>query len=165
MPLTYDSISSQTLGSNQSAITLSSIPQTFTDLVLVCWGWGATGGGSIKIRPNNDGSTLYNTTYQYSDGSTITPGQTGDTAEGLYMGRLLQSSSDMGGGYIHIFDYANTTTHKTMIGTNFASAPINWLSVGMWRSTAAISSLNLRVESGSDFASGFTVALYGIKAA
>lgn len=165
MPQTYEPITTQTLGSNQASITLSSIPSTYTDLVLVCAGWGATGGGSIKIRPNNNTSTLYNTTYLYSDGSTVVTGQTGDTAEGTYMGRILQSSSDIGGLYMHIADYANTTTFKTMLGVNFGSSPINWISAGMFRSTTAITSLNLRTESGSDFNSGFTATLYGIKAA
>lgn len=165
MPQTYEPITTQTLGSNQAAITLSSIPLTYTDLVLVFVGWGNNGGGSVKIRPNNDGSTLYNTTYLYSDGSTITPGQTGDTAEGTFMGRIMTNSTDTGGGYIHFPNYANTTTFKTMLGTNFASAPINWISCGTYRSTNAITSLNLRVESGQDFATGFTVTLYGIKAA
>jgi hypothetical protein len=165
MPQTYEPITQQTISGTPSTITISSIPSTYTDLVLVCWGWGNTGGGSLTIRGNGDGSTLYNTTYLYSDGSTVTSGQTGDSANGTYMGRIVQSSTEIGGGYIHIFDYANTTTFKTMIGTNFGSNPINWASVGMYRSTNAISSLTLKVESGSDFATGFTVALYGIKAA
>lgn len=165
MPQTYEPITTQTLGSNQATITLSSIPSTYTDLILVFWGWGATGGGSVTVRGNGDASTLYNTTYLYSDGSTITPGQTGDTASGLFMGRIQLNSTDMGGGYIHIADYANTTTFKTMIGTNFASAPINWLACGTYRSTNALTSLTLQVESGSSFNTGFTVTLYGIKAA
>jgi hypothetical protein len=165
MPRTYEAITTQTLGSNQASITLSSIPATYTDLILVFVGWGNGGGGSVKIRPNNDTNTLYNTTYLYGDGSSVTPGQTGDTAEGTFMGRINTNSTDSGGGYIHIMNYANTTTFKSMIGTNFASAPIVWYSLGMYRSTNAITSLNLRVESGSDFATGFTVTLYGIKAA
>jgi hypothetical protein len=165
MAQTYEPITTQTLGSNQASITLSSIPQTYTDLVLIFAGWGNGGGGSVKVRPNNDGSTLYNTTYLYSDGSTNTPGQTGDSAEGTFMGRIMTNSTDSGGGYIHFMNYANTTTFKSMIGTNFASAPIVWYSLGMYRSTNAITSLNLRVESGYDFATGFTVTLYGIAAA
>jgi hypothetical protein len=165
MPQTYEPITQQTITGTPSTITISSIPSTYTDLVLVCWGWGSTGGGSLTVRGNGDGSTLYNTTYMYSDGSTITPGQTGDTSAGTFMGRIDFSSTKIGGGYIHIFDYANTTTFKTMIGTNFGSDHINWSSVGMYRSTNALSSLTIGIESSSTFANGFTMALYGIKAA
>lgn len=165
MPQTYEPITQQTISGTPSTININSIPSTYTDLVLVCWGWGSTGGGSLTVRGNGNGSVLYNTTYLYSDGSTITPGQTGDTSNGAYMGRILQSSTEIGGAYIHILDYANTTTFKTFIGTNFGSNPINWASVGMWRSTDAISTLTIQIESGSNFANGFTIALYGIKAA
>ena len=165
MPQTYEAIQTQTISGSPSLININSIPSTYTDLVLVCWGWGTTGGGSLTVRGNGNGNVLYNTTYLYSDGSSNTPGQTGDTATGTFMGRVQLNSTDMGGCYIHIPGYANTTTFKTMVGTNFASAPIAWLSCGTWRSTAAISSLTIGIESSSTFATGFTMTLYGIKAA
>jgi hypothetical protein len=37
--------------------------------------------------------------------------------------------------------------------------------VSLWRSTSAITVIELRSESGSNFAAGATFALYGIKAA
>lgn len=166
MPQTYEPITTQTLSSNQTTVTLSSIPSTYTDLILIFSGYAANnGGGSMLVRGNGDTSTLYNTTYLYSDGATITPGQTGDTNAGLFMGRMQGNSTDLGGGYIHIPNYANTTTFKTMLGTNFNSASINWISCGTYRSTNAISSLTIRVESGADFNSGSMFTLYGVKAA
>jgi hypothetical protein len=71
-------------------------------------------------------------------------------------------------GMIHIFNYANTSTNKTTLA-RFASdqngSGFTALSVGLWRNTAAISSLNISTGNGSIFwAAGTTVNLYGIRA-
>lgn len=64
---------------------------------------------------------------------------------------------------IHILNYANTSTRKTIL--HRASADRNGagnsvLSVGMWQNTAAINEINFR----NNFIAGSTVTLYGIKA-
>jgi hypothetical protein len=165
MPQTYEAISTTTLGSNQATISFTSIPATYTDLVCVCVGYGATGGGSIFVKVNSDSGSNYNTNYMYTDGSTITSGKTGDNGNGLYMGRIQFNSNDIGGGIFHIMDYASSAYGKTMIGQSFGNVPILWYAIGTWRSTAAITRLDLSVESGSNFNTGFTATLYGIKAA
>jgi hypothetical protein len=165
MAQTYEAISTTTLGSDQSTISLTSIPATYTDLVCVCVGFGSGGGGSIRVQANSDTANNYNTNYVYGTGSGASvPAKTGNTA-GCFMGRIMTNSTDMGGGYFHIMNYASSVYGKSMIGQSFASAPIIWYSIGTWRSTAAITRLDLTVESGYPFASGFQVTLYGIKAA
>jgi hypothetical protein len=166
MPQTYEAIATTTLGSNQSTITFTSIPQTYTDLVCVCVGYGAGGGGSILVKVNSNTSSIYNTNYVYTDGTTaVTSAKTGDNGNGLYMGRLMTSTTDMGGAYFHIMNYTSTSTFKTMIGQSVASAPITWYSIGNARTTTAVTRLDLTVESGYPFASGFQATIYGIKAA
>jgi hypothetical protein len=100
----------------------------------------------------------------YTDGSSITPGRTGNVAY-IYQGRLQTNSNDIGGGIFHIMDYASSAYGKTMIGQSFGYVPILWYAIGTWRSTSAITRLDLTVESGHPFATGFTATLYGIKAA
>jgi hypothetical protein len=61
-------------------------------------------------------------------------------------------------------DYANTTTYKTVLSRgNEAAAEVN-AEVGLWRSTVAITSLALDLETGIDFSIGSNFKLYGIQA-
>jgi hypothetical protein len=64
----------------------------------------------------------------------------------------------------NILDYANTTTYKTVINrANNAATGVD-ATVSLWRSTAAINSINIS-SSTSSFATGSTFSLFGIKAA
>jgi hypothetical protein len=163
MPATYTPISSFAVTSAGPTITVSSIPQTFTDLIVVCVGT-TTSGGSIRVRFNNDSSNIYNTTYLYSDGSALTAGSTGTLTSGVYMGRIA-SSGTFGGAIFSVMNYTNTSNNKTAIGQNFGSEPLVWLSSGTWNSTAAINRLDFTDESSGNFNIGFTVNLYGVLAA
>jgi hypothetical protein len=165
MPQTYEAIATTTLSSNQSTITFASIPQTYTDLVVSCVGYGAGGGGSIVVKINSNSGSIYNTSYVYTDGSTVTSGKTGDLTTGCFMGRIMTSTTDMGGGYFHIMNYSSSSTHKIMIGQNVAAAPITWYAIGSARSNTAVTRLDLTVESSVPFASGFQATIYGIKSA
>ena len=61
-------------------------------------------------------------------------------------------------------NYANTTTYKTILGRWGSSANNQTrISVGLWRSTAAITSFTITPSLGIAAGSSFT--LYGIKAA
>jgi hypothetical protein len=66
---------------------------------------------------------------------------------------------------MQINNYSNATTYKTMISRQFGQDQIAWFSVGLWRSTAAITSIVFTDESSGNFTTGFTLTLYGIKAA
>jgi len=61
-------------------------------------------------------------------------------------------------------NYANSTTNKTVLsrGNNTGNHTIAY--VGLWRSTAAITSMLLGTT-GSTWMAGSTFTLYGIKAA
>jgi hypothetical protein len=65
-------------------------------------------------------------------------------------------------------NYSNTTTNKTVIArtTNErTSGGSTEACVGLYRSTAAITSIEVRNDGGVNFAIGSSVTLYGIKAA
>jgi hypothetical protein len=160
---TYESITTQTLGSNQTTVSFTSIPQTYTDLVIVAEG-ESTSGGSILMRFNSDTGSNYNTAYMYGTGSgSGTAGSTGQTGAGIFMMRTTTNLK--GGGITHLNGYSNTTTYKTGISRNFGYDPIIWFASGVWLSTAAITRIDFADESGGQFKTGFTFSLYGIKAA
>jgi hypothetical protein len=163
MPRTYEPITTQTLGSNQSTITLSSIPATYTDLIIVANG-ATTSGGSMFARFNGDGGTNYSTSYLFGAGSgSGTSGRITNSSSGIAGSR--NGIGSQGGGIMQINNYSNATTYKTMLSRQFGSAQIVWLSIGLWRSTSAITSISFTDESGGSFTTGFTITLYGIKAA
>jgi hypothetical protein len=161
MPKTYEPISTQTLGSNQSSITISSIPQTYTDLIIVANG-ASTSGGSMTARFNGDTGSNYSTTYVFGDGASVTSSRLTNSSVGIFGSR---NGGYQGGGVMQINNYANATTFKTMMARQFGSNQIQWFSVGLWRNTAAITSIVFSDEGSGSFTTGFTLTLYGIKAA
>jgi len=81
-------------------------------------------------------------------------------------------SENDGGTYdmtiIHLMNYGNVTSYKTFLSRgNHQQTSTLWESiadVGLWRSTAAINTINVFTTS-SSFSSGSTFTLYGIAAA
>ena len=66
---------------------------------------------------------------------------------------------------INIQNYSNTTTYKTILGRANNAVTGVTETVGLWRSTSAITSMTLLQSYGSDlFKTGSTFTLYGIKA-
>ena len=162
MARTYEPISTQTLTSNQSSITLSSIPGTYTDLVIVANG-ASTSGGSMCAKFNGDSGSNYSTEYLYGDGSNAVNSRVAISGNGIFGSRT--GIGYQGGGVMQILNYSNATTYKTMLSRQFGYDPIVWSSCGLWKSTAAITSIVFFDESSGNFTTGFTLSLYGIKAA
>jgi hypothetical protein len=170
MPKTYEPINTQTLGSAVSTVTFSSIPSTYTDLVLVVSGAMASGSGTFAFwQANGDTATNYSYTTLHGVGSSAYSDRLVNTSQ-----PTLNYYSDMSttlGQSVMVatwLNYSNATTFKTALvrsGNATGSAyPGTSAIVGMWRSTAAITSLAIKAN-GVNFAIGSTFTLYGIKAA
>jgi len=157
---TYVEIETQILTSNAASITFSSIPQTYTDLVLVINGsTNHADNGARGFIQYKDSTSLYSTTNLIGGGSSASSGRdTGETY--LAYGILGNSSTNLSTAIIHIFNYANTTTFKTMVSRSGVASASTRAYVGLWRSTDAITSLTLRTDTG--YRAGTTVTLYGI---
>lgn len=174
MAATYDVISKQTLTSTAATVTLSSIPATYTDLVLVTQSRASTTGTydtDIGIYFNGDTSSVYSRTGVYGNGSSAYSFRA--TAEGAVFAAIHPLSSgtaDVWGiANWNIMNYSQTSTYKTFFvrsSCNGASSDDVRALVGLWRGTpVAITSLSLILASGGSFAIGSTFTLYGIKAA
>jgi hypothetical protein len=166
MPATYEPIATTTLGSATSAVTFSNIPQTYTDLVVVCMGQNTTSTVAMtgEVDINGDGGNNYSSTWININATT----GRGANNNGGYIGSFNRTSRSW--YVINFMNYSNTTTFKTWLsrwGTMGGPAPDAGAIVGMWRNTAAITQLNFNRpagESGS-FETGSIWTLYGIKAA
>lgn len=159
---TYEPIATTTLGSAAASVTFSSIPQGYTDLVLVNNAKSATNGAALTIQFNSDTSTNYSSTFMYGDGSSTTSARVSNSSAGVYGGRC---GTEFSSGITHIQNYSNTTTYKSIVsrGSDATSAVIAYAS--LWRNTSAITSMTIKNESNVNFSSGSTFTLYGITAA
>lgn len=164
MAKTYEKIATTTLGSASSSITFSSIPSTYTDLVIVTnTQRDASGSGPVGFLAqfNGDTGTNYSVTAMLGNGSTAFTGR-----ESNQTGAFVLTGQDgiWGNSIINVMNYANTTTNKTLL-TRINTTSSNGVSlyVGLWRSTSAINSITLTGSAALKAGSTFTI--YGIKAA
>jgi len=161
MTATYDCIATTTLGSAQATVSFTSISGSYTDLVLVATvKLTSSNTDRLFLQFNGDTGTNYSATYMQGDGSAAASGRFSSIAE---MRFYNQSTADFYPNIIHIMNYANSTTYKTAIGRSSAAAISATATVGLWRSTAAITQVD--VKSPNTFTSGSTFSLYGIKSA
>jgi hypothetical protein len=172
MANTYTLIASVTVGSGGATdLDFTSIPSTYTDLVIKTSVRGATGASNdgFKIRFNNDSSTTYASIYAAGDGTNIPSGSnaygsTGSTyltsmATGTYTANTFSSVD------VYIPNYtASTNKSFSADGASENNATSAWLSLvaGSYPITTAISRITLFSNSGSGFVQYSTAYLYGI---
>jgi hypothetical protein len=162
---TYVAIATQTLGTAAASVTFSSIPSTYTDLVLISSPENNT-SESLYFKINGDTGSSYSTTYMTGNGTAASSARQANNTTGILAGapNVGLSSTVYGSSIIQVMNYSNATTYKTALCRwGLASAETN-ATVGLWRSTAAITSLTILVVSGT-FSVGSTFSLYGIAAA
>ena len=162
---TYSLIASTTIsGTSTITFTFSSIPQTFTDLVLICDA-KASNGAAIGISPNSATGT-FSGTYLYGNGTSAASNRRSNaTSSFLYIGYNFNLTSSNGGNCIaHFMDYANTTTYKTVLSRYNVPASGTEAGVSLWQNTAAITSLSIVCNDPYYWLAGTTFKLYGIQA-
>ena len=166
MAATYEPIASTTLGSGVSTYTFNSIPGTFTDLVLVISSHSTSTGGSVQAlrqRYNGDTASNYSNTRLTGSGSVAASARRSN--EVLMTGPVHgDNSAPFTTHVFHFMSYANTNVHKTVLMSTAAPDIEVGRYVGLWRSTSAITSIEV-YDNAANFATGTTLALYGIKAA
>lgn len=173
---TYTLIASNTLSGTTASVTFSSIPSTYTDLVLVINALAYFGSNTYvngKIQVNSDTGSNYSATNLYGTGSVAGSNRTSNqTALANPFFILPANSTDnsiRGTAVIQFMDYSNATTYKTMLARSSVTGTTAGGEVqadaGLWRSTSAINSITI---ANNDSATGFvagTFRLYGIEAA
>jgi hypothetical protein len=165
MPKTYEPIATQTLGSATASVTFSSIPGTYTDLVLVTNVKGISGTTDLVCRLNGDTGTNYSWTALSADGSSVYSERVSNFSRGFleyvaYIGSALNANS-----ITSFMNYANTTTNKTFLSRGNNASFGTGAVVNMWRSTSAITSILVYLDNSTNLDTGSTFTLYGIKAA
>jgi hypothetical protein len=162
---TYIALDKITVSSSVPSVTFTSIPQGYTDLVVIC-SFISSAAQSVEARVGNGSIDTGN---NYSNTALI--GTSGNTAISTrrsnfsYFTFFEQNGASSGTWIMNFQNYSNTTTFKTMIGRNGNASTDVEGSVQLWRSTAAINTLQLFAgQGGINFTSGATFSLYGIAA-
>ena len=170
----FDTLGAVVLGSEVTSITFSNIPQTYTHLQ-IRMSASATGpsGAAIYggwIRFNGDSGSNYSFHGIYGDGSTVTGFAGANQTHAASLNYATADATSVQAAVVlDILDYANTNKFKTvrsLVGGDFNTGGNITLYSGNWRSSTAISSINLSINTGFgsfNFSTGTTFALYGIK--
>ena len=168
----YDSIATTTLSTATASITFSSIPSTYTHLQIRGIFRSDYAGltDNLLMRFNSDTGANYvehimrgdggGTVGVYADPNSSTIFTTLDGAGATANANVFAAS------VMDILDYTNTNKYKVMRhlsgrdnngngGASFSS--------GMWRNTAALTTILLYPRYGTNFAAYSSFALYGIK--
>jgi hypothetical protein len=168
---TYVAIATTTVGAGTAAdITFSTIPSTYTDLLVVVSGRTVgTGSRSESIYMQFNGSSAANYSNRYLQGSGAT-GSSGNNLSStyIYIGEAPQSiatSNTFGNMQIYIPNYAGSTNKSVSMNNvqedNQTTAYIT-MNAGLWSNTAAITSIKI-YGNASNWAQYTTATLYGIK--
>jgi hypothetical protein len=161
MASTYTPIATYTVsGTSTSTYTFSSIPATYTDLILI-GNLGTSANANIYLRFNSDTGTNYSDTEIYGTGSAAASDR---STNQTYVYTGYNASTDRLMIKVDVMNYSNTTTYKTALIRNGGSADNVRARVDLWRSTSAINSLTVFPSSGN-FADGSVFTIYGIKSA
>lgn len=162
-------ISSQTLGTSASSVTFSSIPDTYTDLVIKWSARGTGNGNNVGVRLNGSSVAQNYRVYLLSDGTSVTASSDGATAE---------TTADMRAGYNPANATANTFSNSEILIPNYLSPtykPMGSLNAtennsttayisanaNLTTSTSTVTSVELIPGTGS-FVAGSSFYLYGV---
>jgi hypothetical protein len=160
----FESIATATGTGSNTAITFSSIPQTYKSLQIRC---SILTSASVDLMMDINSTAL---TYGHR---LIGNGTTASAEAGAGDYRILRQTTPSSyniplAAIIDIIDYTSTTKNKTV--RSIAGCDTNGqyydrvnLASGFLNNTSAVTSLTLNFSGACNFATGSTVALYGIK--
>ena len=160
---TYVPIQAITLSADTATVTFTNIPQTFTDLILVCnYGTSAI-GRTGSMRFNNDSATNYSWRALGGNGTSASSSGGSNMTSFYFTGQITGDGTALANvSTTHIQNYSNATTYKTALSRSNDAARYVEAAVGTWRSTSAINRIDVTRDNGTNWLSGSTFTLYGI---
>ena len=156
---------------NPSEITFSSIPQTYTDLILMISGRADPdeGNGGVVLLVGFNGS-YSNITGRWLAGNGSTASSSTDTAMYVMTSSNNFTASTFGNSMLYIPNYTSTTTAKSLsmdgVSENNATISRQLIKAGLWNPStqAAITSLSLKTvtSTANKILANSSFTLYGI---
>jgi hypothetical protein len=168
---TYTLISSNVLTSSAASITFSSIPATYTDLV-VRWSSRADNASAANtnwVELNSDTAGNYSYRYLQGGGSAGVSSAGGSAEAALYGGRqdaANATANTFGSAEMYIPSYTANQKKPVSFDSRQEDNSTEAFAMAMatlWQGTAAITSIKIRPNAGGqNFVSGSSFYLYGI---
>jgi len=159
---TYTPIATQTASGSVSQILFTSIPQTYTDLILVIQAT-ESGQDGMDVQVGNgsiDTGNNYSNTYLRGNGSSAVSYRTSNYYS--FDTGIVNTTVDT--IIVQLQNYSNTTTYKSMLSRSSSTASALAVA-GTWRNTVAINQISIKNGSVVNHGAGSTFTLYGIAAA
>jgi len=158
--------SAVTVGAGGAAtISFTSIPSTYTDLVLIMSGRTTSNQGSVWANTyvsTNLGAATSREVYGTGSATASTAASTGN----IYSVSSLATANTFGSIQIYFPNYANTSYNKSAsadaVGENNGTASLAVFSALLWSSTSAITSITLTPTGEGNYAQYSTAYLYGV---
>jgi uncharacterized membrane protein len=169
-PSSFESIATVSLTSSAASVDFTSIPSTYQHLQLRIFAHtdrASDNNGYGSFRVNSDSGSNYSWHQLYGDGASVGAGGAANQTLIPLNAFGGNSNSAFGISVIDFLDYADTNKYKTtrcLNGLDYnGGGEINLIS-GNWRSTSAITSINIvRGFAVNNWVAGSIFALYGIK--
>jgi hypothetical protein len=166
--MTMQLIETKTLGTAAASIEFTSIPQTFTDLVVVASTRKSTTSNtnSSFLRFNSDSATNYRVIRLRGNGSSVesVSNQSRSSITGGQTASSDYTANTFGNSTFYISNYTTSTAKSVSIDSvteNNATESYQEIIAGSYVGAGVITSISLEPDSGN-FVTGSTISLYGI---
>ena len=167
--MTYTLIAHTELASAQANIEFTSIPATFTDLLLVVSvrsvGIGA-GNGMLMALNTSTANFSWRMLYGQGSGSGVSINNTSSFSGVFYTGSG-DTSNTFASGQVYFPNYRSSVAKSYSadgVTENNATGAFQGILAGLWNNTAAISSIRLFTADAANWAQFSSATLYGITA-
>jgi len=159
-------IQTVTVGSGGAAsIDFTNIPQTYTDLKIVLSGRSASSANFDNPRFTiNSSTSSFSRRSLYAESGSVGSESQSDRIIGV-VPAANATSSTFGSLEVVIPNYTasnNKSYSSDSVTENNSTTQAMWLLAGLWSNTAAISSVTISLQSGSNFTQYSTATLFGI---
>jgi hypothetical protein len=167
MPTTFTKIASVTAAGGSSTISFTSIPSTYTDLVIKVSARATYAANFQDINIRFNGSTSgYSSRLLQGDGSAATSANNASSALvwGANSVSANATANTFSNGEVYIPNYTsanNKSISTDAVTENNASSAYIQVAAGLWSNTAAITSIEMYLGAGN-YVQYSTFTLYGI---
>lgn len=154
---TYTALATTTLAGAASSVTFASIPATYRDLILVA-DVAPSANGQFYLELNGSSSSF--SSQRFFGGSIL--GAYADVGVNNNVGEF-KATDTRPNLILQLFDYAQTDKEKVALTRSNGLDRVMMYFV-RWASTAAVTSVAIVANAGTNFNSSSTFSLYGIEA-
>jgi hypothetical protein len=162
--MTMQLIETKTLGTAAASIEFTSIPQDFTDLVLLVSARSSRSAivDNMNIQFNNV-TTAYTARRLYGTGASAVSGT--ETSIFFDAPAATSTASTFGNALIYIPNYTGSTNKSVSLDhvtEQNATTSYQTIMAGLWSNTAAITSIKLLSLTSSNYVADTVASLYGV---